>query len=67
MGISGFWPFLRKMYPDAFKMVALDSKCAKIGNSCDAKKKRKSFETDLVCIDLNALVHHCLGEVSDIM
>ena len=48
-------------------MVALDSKCAKIGNSCDAKKKRKSFETDLVCIDLNALVHHCLGGVSDIM
>ena len=65
MGVSGFWPFLRKMYPDAFKTVALDSKCAKIGDTNDSKKKRKSFETDFVFIDLNSLVHHCLGKVSD--
>ena len=65
MGVSGFWPFLRKMYPDAFKMVALDSNCAKIGDTNDGKKKRKCFDTDFLFIDLNSLAHHCLGKVSD--
>ena len=62
MGVSGFWPFLRKNYPDAFKSISLDSKNAKIGNLGDSKKKRKMFETDIVCIDLNSLVHHCFDD-----